>query len=157
MMRRAMVLKVVICWIALLGAVHGAEPAQIKKVLPHLLDLEGRHSLSPSLYERDAYQHYLRNHPEQQSALRYDIHWRARRGLNKAPLVLRLEIRTSKGQIGKPLVFERTLKPRWSLFGNWTSLTISGEEFKALGDVIAWRASLWSETNLLTERRSFLW
>ncbi len=33
----------------------GAASARIAKVLPQLLDLEGRHALSPSLYDRDAY------------------------------------------------------------------------------------------------------
>ena len=30
--------------------------SKISKVLPHLLDKQGRHTLSPSLLERDAYQ-----------------------------------------------------------------------------------------------------
>ena len=37
---------------------------RILKVLPHLLDGKGHHTLSPSLLERDAYQAELRLHPE---------------------------------------------------------------------------------------------
>ena len=41
-----------------------ARVARITKVLPHLLDDKGRHTLSPSLYERDAYQAELRKNPD---------------------------------------------------------------------------------------------
>ena len=50
-----------------------AAEGKIIKVLPHLLDKKGRHTLSPSLYERDAYQAKLRTHPEDISALRFDV------------------------------------------------------------------------------------
>ena len=55
-----------------------AATGRVIKVLPHFLDLKGRHSLSPSLYDRDAYQAQLRQHPEQRSALRFDVHWKAK-------------------------------------------------------------------------------
>ncbi len=38
-----------------------AAPAKVIKVLPHFLDQKGRHALSPSLYDRDAYQAHLRS------------------------------------------------------------------------------------------------
>src|SRR5437899_2397501 len=42
---------------ALLQSSHAtAATGRIIKVLPHLLDLQGHHALSPSLYDRDAYQ-----------------------------------------------------------------------------------------------------
>ena len=56
-----------------------AASAKIIKVLPHLLDRDGRHTLSPSLYERDAYQAILRAHPIQRSALRFAAYELARR------------------------------------------------------------------------------
>ena len=37
--------------------------AKISKVLPHWLDKKGRHTLSPSLFERDAYQAQLPRQP----------------------------------------------------------------------------------------------
>ena len=55
----------------------GAGTGRVVKVLPHFLDLKGRHALSPSLYDRDAYQAQLRQHPEQRSGIRYDVLWRA--------------------------------------------------------------------------------
>src|SRR6266567_3807500 len=56
-----------------------AASGRIIKVLPHLLDRGGRHTLSPSLYERDAYQAFLRKNPGQCSGLRFDIQWKANR------------------------------------------------------------------------------
>ena len=41
-----------------------AATGRVLKVLPHLLDTNGLHTLKPSLYERDAYQAYLRKHPD---------------------------------------------------------------------------------------------
>ena len=50
-----------------------ADGARVVKVLPHFLDLQGRHTLSPSLFERDAYQALLRKNPGQRSAVRFDV------------------------------------------------------------------------------------
>jgi hypothetical protein len=132
-----------------------AADARIIKVLPHYLDLEGRHALSPSLYERDAYQEVLRKNPTQRSALRFDIQWKAR-GVPAAKLKLRLELRTSKNFLLKPLVAEQPVKKRRWL-SRWSALKVSGEEFKQMGELLAWRATLWDGEKLLAEQKSFLW
>ena len=49
--------------------------SRISKVLPHLLDKQGLHTLSPSLLERDAYQAQLRSNPDQCSGIRFDVKW----------------------------------------------------------------------------------
>ena len=79
-----------------LGATMGlaASSGKVLKVLPHYLDLQGRHAVSPSLYERDAYQADLRRHPERISGLRFDIHWQASHATS-APLRLRAELLTT--------------------------------------------------------------
>jgi len=53
--------------LALLGSLSAtfasdAASGRVVKVLPLLLDLKGRDAVSPSLYDRDAYQVYLRQH-----------------------------------------------------------------------------------------------
>ncbi len=77
--RRAMLrrigLFVVLAASALLA--HAAS-GKVLKVLPHFLDLQGRHALSPSLFERDAYQAHLRKNPAEVSALRFDVEWSGR-------------------------------------------------------------------------------
>ncbi|MBI4659388.1 MAG: hypothetical protein HY735_11155 [Verrucomicrobia bacterium] len=132
-----------------------AANARIIKVLPHYLDLEGRHALSPSLYERDAYQAVLRKSPEQRSALRFDVQWKAK-GIEVPALTLKTELRTSKNLAAKPLVLEHSVKkPRW--FSKWSALTVSGDEFRQMGDLLAWRVTLWDGERLLAEQKSFLW
>ncbi len=49
---------------------------RVVKVLPFFLDLNGQKALSPSLYDRDAYQAYLRRHADQRSAIRFDVLWK---------------------------------------------------------------------------------
>jgi hypothetical protein len=137
------------------GAIPGeaAAPAKIIKVLPHLLDEQGRHTLSPSLYERDAYQAYLRKNPAKCSGLRFDIQWKAKQ---KNPTDPKLRIEFRGGKEAKPFVLEQTVKRR-SGASRWSSLTLSGDDFKRTGDLVAWRATLWSGEQLLAEQKSFLW
>lgn len=132
-----------------------AATGRIYKVLPHLLDRQGRHTLAPSLYERDAYQAYLRRHPQECSALRFDVHWKAKPP--KTPsLKLRLELRTASGDSARPLVLEQPVEAK-GRFSRWSSLALEGEAFKNAGGVIAWRATLWQGEDLLAEVKSFLW
>jgi len=136
-----------------LDAQAASPKAKVMKVLPHLLDEQGRHMLSPSLYERDAYQAYLRQHPEKCSGLRFDVHWKAS-GTGTAALRLFVEIRGSKEP--KPVVLVQGVeRRRW--YQRWTPLTLDGDSYRKLGEVVAWRASLWDGETLLAEQKSFLW
>ena len=130
-----------------------AASAKIVKVLPHLLDLKGRHALSPSLYERDAYQAFLRGNPDKCSALRFDVKWKAQ-FVSSSALKLRIEIRGS--QEPKPFVVEQPIEPKpW--YNRWTYLNLDVESYKKAGEIIAWRATLWDGDKLLAEQKSFLW
>lgn len=154
-MRRRLSLTLVCC---LLAAPLSATAAtgRIIKVLPQWLDLQGRHSQSPSLYDRDAYQAYLRLHPELRSGLRFYVQWKAR-GPAAAPLKLRLEVRgIIHGNQPTQLVLEYDVNAGgW--FSHWTSLPVTGEEYKKFGDLSSWRATLWEDGRLLSEQKSFLW
>jgi hypothetical protein len=144
-------------WILLLLAATpllNAAEAQIHKVLPHLLDKQGRHTLSPSLYERDAYQVHLRERPEEISALRFDVHWKAPK--TARPYKLRLELRGSKTDIAVPRVFEVEAS-RGGFFSRWTALRLSKENYEELGRIIAWRVTLWDGGLIVAEQESFLW
>jgi hypothetical protein len=132
-----------------------AASARIKKVLPHYLDKEGRHTLAPSLYERDAYQARLRHNPSERSALRFDVNWKAV-GVRNSNLKLRLAVRGSKGNLASPLVLETPVKAR-TRFGRWSALTLKGEPYENVGEIIAWHATLWDGETMLAEQKSFLW
>ena len=147
--------RLVLLSLALLACGLNAQAARGKvlKVLPHLLDQQGRHTLHPSLYERDAYQNHLRQHREKCGGLRFDIHWKADK-VAFPGLKLRLEARGSKAP--RPVVLEAGLERRpW--YKRWTSLKLEGQTFQELGDLVAWRATLWEGATLVAEQKSFLW
>jgi len=132
-----------------------AATGRVAKVLPHFLDLKGRHTLSPSLYDRDAYQAQLRQHPEQRSGIRYDVLWRAPKSA-AGKLTLRAELRgIAQGDLPRQTTVEQQVQP--GARSRWTSLTLTGEDYKKFGQVTAWRVTLWDGEQLLGEQRSFLW
>ena len=145
----------ILAWLALSLSAHAAT-GRVIKVLPHFLDLQGRHALSPSLYDRDAYQFHLRQHPEERSAIRFDVQWKSK-GPVWEPLKLRVELRgIAQGDSPKEILLERALEPSgW--VSRWTGVTLSGEDYKNFGSVTAWRVTLWEDEQLLGEQTSFLW
>ena len=154
-MRRPFRLLSLCCLLAVTLSAQAAT-GRIIKVLPQLLDRQGRNSLSPSLYERDAYQAYLRQHPDGISGMRFNVQWKGR-GRNAGPLKLRVEFRgLPQGDVPRALSLEQGVSPTgW--FGRWTALTLSGDEYKKIGAVTAWRVTLWEGDQLLGGQQSFLW
>ena len=72
-MRRLIIACLIIGSFTALAA--DAVTGRIVKVLPLFLDAQGRDATSPSLFDRDAYQFFLRDHASQISAIRYDVQW----------------------------------------------------------------------------------
>ncbi|MBM3822657.1 MAG: hypothetical protein FJ404_07215 [Verrucomicrobia bacterium] len=149
-------------WSLIAGTAYAAQAetpsptgkSPILKVLPHFLDQQGRAALSPSLFERDAYQAELRRNPERCSALRYDILLSPRPSASgSGPLKLKMELRLGNGSTQ---ILERDWQPK-RFRRTWTSLTLEGDAFAQAREVSAWRASLWDGNRLLAEQTSFLW
>jgi len=133
-----------------------AATGRVIKVLPHFLDQKGRHAVSPSLYDRDAYQAYLRQHRDECSGLRFDVQWKTK-GDPAGPLKLRVELRgIAEGNFSRQRVLEQSVQ-NGGWFGHWTSIALTGEQFKEFGEVTAWRVSLWENDQVLSEQKSFLW
>jgi hypothetical protein len=141
--------------VMVLGHARAGSTGHVYKVLPLLLDAEGRIATSPSLFDRDAYQVQLREHPDQVSGVRYSILWKAPKSAD-ARYVLRLELR-GVAPDGKPRLktIESPVKP--GLFRKWSSFTIAGEELKQTGNLVAWRATLLDGASVIGEQKSFLW
>jgi len=131
--------------------VHG----KVLKVLPLLLNQKGNDAVSPSLFDRDAYQAYLRLHTNEVSAVRFDISWRATKSENEN-LRLRAELR-GIGAGGMPT--QKTLETNVvaGRFNQWSSLPLAGEDFQKFGSLVAWRVTLWNGDKMLGEQKSFLW
>jgi hypothetical protein len=144
-----------VCGFALIPVVHGAE-GKVYKVLPQFLDKEGRHALTPSLYDRDAYQAYLRKHPAEISGLRFTVQWKTR-GPRWEPLKLKVEMRgVSDGNVPKEAAVEMPVREHgW--FSHWESVKVDKTQYQELGEVTAWRVTLWEGDQLLSEQKSFLW
>lgn len=131
----------------------GAAIDKIIKVLPQYLDLKGRNSLSPSLYDRDAYQERLRNHPEQRSGMQFQVQWKSK---TTAPLKMRLEMRGTRNGEPTTALVEAPVRHRGG-FNKWTALTFTGADYANLGLLNSWRVTLWDGDKLLAEQKSFLW
>ena len=132
-----------------------APTGRIVKVLPLFLDRQGRDATSPSLYDRDAYQVYLRLHTNEISAIRFDVLWKAA-SAKTAKLKLRVEARgAGAGSLPCQKVLEQPVTP--SFFRRWKPLTLAGADYNDLGKLVAWRVTLWSDDRLLDEQKSFLW
>ncbi|HEY5912419.1 MAG TPA: hypothetical protein VJA21_17595 [Verrucomicrobiae bacterium] len=141
----------------LLAAPASAATGRVIKVLPQFMDRQGRTSLSPSLYERDAYQAELRLNPSRRSGLRYYVQWKTR-GAVWQPLKLRVELRgVARGNLPKQLTLERKLAAKHTLFSRWDEVTLSTAQYQELETVTAWRVTLWEGASLLGEQKSFLW
>jgi hypothetical protein len=132
-----------------------AATGRVVKVLPFFLDLNGQKALSPSLYDRDAYQAYLRRHADQRSAIRFDVLWKTS-DVGGAPLKLRVELR-GVGKDGMPrrATLEQAVTPHF--FRHWNSLTLGAADYKNFGELVAWRVTLRSGDQQLGEQKSFLW
>lgn len=149
-MRATLILLLSLCLFS-----ASAATGKVAKVLPLLLDQKGRVALSPSLFDRDAYQLKLHGHTNEVSGVRYDVQWSAKDAAGEK-LKLRLELRgVSAANLPKLKTFESEVTP--ATFGNWTAFTLAGDEYKTFGGITAWRATLWSGDALLGEQKSFLW
>ncbi len=132
---------------------------EITKVIPQFKDQKGRVALSPSLFERDAYQASLRRDPTKTSGMIFRVHVR-RLGASKQsnlppPELLRLEVRgkdTTKAATTVDLKLAPEVAKR-----NWHFINLGRADFEKLGSVTAWRVSLWREGKLISSQTSFLW
>jgi hypothetical protein len=140
-------------WLSWPGLAAPAASGKIAKVLPHYLDLEGQHLISPSLYDRDAYQARLRKSPALRSGLRFDVRWKAP---TAARVTLRVDLRGTLGNEATQATLETTVEqPGRS--SRWAAVALKGDAYKRFGELLAWRVSLLEGGRVLAEQHSFLW
>jgi hypothetical protein len=143
--------------LGLVAAVHAADAVtgKIVKVLPFFLDQQGRDATSPSLFDRDAYQAYLREHTNEVSAIRFDVLWKAAKSADEK-IKIAVELRgVGAGGVPKLKTMEVDVVP--GTFRKWTAIPLAGEDYKKFGAVVAWRVTLWNGSRMLNEQKSFLW
>lgn len=151
--------RIVVSWVVagclLSTSAAWAEEGKVCKVLPQFVDERGRSSLAPSLYERDAYQFYLRRHPGQRKGLRLAIQWKAK-GADWHQLKLRAELRGLASNTMKTVTLEGPVT-KGNFFGHWTDLNLTGQPFKDFGELVAWRVTILDGDKPLGQLESFLW
>ena len=134
---------------------HGGDKASIIKVLPHQLDLKGRASLAPGLFQRDAYQGQLRKDPKLVSGMRFNVQWKAK-GIPADELVIKVSLKTSGRSPNDPLELTPPVRGnrKW---GRWSSIAYDGQLFKDNGQVLAWKVELRRGETSVATQTSFLW
>jgi hypothetical protein len=154
-MRRVCFCLAMLCLMTMGARTVGAADGKVIKALPQFLDAQGRSALSPSLFDRDAYQAYLRKHPGERAALRLAVQWKAG-GVDWSRVKLRAELRGVLGNALHTITMEMPVKKN-GLFSNWTDFKIAGEDFQKFGELAAWRVTLWEGDKQLGAQQSFLW
>ncbi len=137
-------------------AVSAAKTGRILKLLPFLLDQHGQDSTSPSLFDRDAYQAQLRARiklTNEVSGIRFDVQWKAAR---TTQLKIRVEARGVVAD-GTPKIKTFEAEGTAGFFSQWTKFTLTGDDYKKFGSLVAWHATLWNGNQLVSEQKSFLW
>jgi hypothetical protein len=119
------------------------------------MDKKGRRSLSPSLYERDAYQFFLRKHPLLRTGLSFEVNWKAK-DVDWDKIKLRAEVRGMRNDTLRTFTFEQPAKKNRH-FSTWSEFKITGDTYKKIGELVAWRLSLWEGDRELGHQESFLW
>ena len=149
-------LLILLAALGLFSTVQAADATRgrVIKVLPVFLDRQGRDATTPSLFDRDAYQAFLRLHTNQISAVRYNVLWKAKPGGGK--IVLRTELRGVDGA-GLPKLTKLEAEVTPKSFSQWSHLTLEGAAYEKFGAAVAWRVTLWDGDQLLSEQKSFLW
>jgi hypothetical protein len=143
---------------ALTGCATGpgaAAEGKVIKTLPQALDGKGLFALSPSLYERDAYQEYLRKHPLRRAGVILAVQWKAR-NVDWTKVKLRAEMRGVFGNVFNTTVLEIPLK-KHRFHTGWAQFTIEGEDYKKFGELVAWRVTLLEGDKELGGQQSFMW
>lgn len=82
----------------------------------------------------------------------YTFIWKARPG--PGPVTLRFDFRRTGTGEELHRIEQEVLEVRAK---NRTTVRVIGDDYRAQGRVVAWRASLWRDGQELDSRRSFLW
>ena len=88
--------------------------------------------------------------------MRFNVQWKTKSPVWE-PLKLRLELRgVAARNAPKELGLEIPVEPSgWA--SRWDSIALTGEQYRGLGEVTAWRVTLWEGAQLVGEQKSFLW
>ena len=128
---------------------------RIVKVFPLRIDSKNRTALTPSLFDRDAYQAFLRKNPKQCTGMVFKVQSKVPAG-SPTSLTAKLEVRGEKAGDQTSFTAEKRLE-RDKFGSTWFQFDVTGEAWGRLKGVSAWRISLFDGEKLVSEQKSFLW
>ena len=150
-------LFILLASLGVVAAVQAADTTngRVLKVLPFLVDQQGRIAKSPSLFDRDAYQTYLLQHPTNVAAMRFDVLWKAKKSADNTNKIT-VELRGS-GTNSMPTISTLETNVAPGAHSQWTEIPLAHDDYKNAGSIAAWRVRLWNNGQVLDEQKSFLW
>ncbi len=102
-----------------------------------------------------SYQYSLRHEPNRQSGGRFHIKWRAPKGSTQVRLVLDVRGLTPANETVRDTLSESFADmDGWA---EWTTLDIKERQFKRLGEIMAWRVTIYSGDRVMAELPSGNW
>jgi hypothetical protein len=128
----------------------------VLKVNRTLLDQFGHETdVVGDLQGQAAYQYDLRHDPFRQRGARFHIKWKAPRRAERIRLVLDLQGLNPANESTRATVAAH--QPDMDGWAEWTTLDIKGQQFKKLGEIMAWRVTLYSGDQVMAELPSANW
>ena len=101
------------------------------------------------------YQYDLRHNAQRQFGARFHIKWKAPRGAPSIRLVLDVRGLNTRNETTLDKFIENyTRMEDWA---EWTTISITGDRFKHLGTIMAWRVSIYSGDRVMAELPSADW
>ena len=127
----------------------------ILKVNRTLLDRDGYETdVVGDLKGEASYQYSLRHEPHRQTGARFHINLKAPRGASRVRLVLDVRGLTAANETARD-----TLSQSYSDIdgAEWTTIDITGSQFKRLGSIMAWRVMIYAGDRVMAELPSANW
>lgn len=128
----------------------------VLKVNRTLLDEKGYETdVVGDLKGEAAYQYVLRHEPRRQTGARFHIKWKAPRKTDQLRLVLDLQGLNASNESTRDSI-SRSFPDRddWA---EWTTIDVTGAQFKKLGTIMAWRVTIHSGDRIMAELPSANW
>ena len=128
----------------------------VLKVNRTLLDPLGHETdVVGNLKGEAVYQYALRHDPNRQTGARFHIKWKSPKRAERIRLVLELQgLSTTNESTRATLTANQPDMDGWA---EWTTVDITGEQFKKLGEIMAWRVTLYSGDRVMAEQPSANW
>ena len=128
----------------------------VLKVNRNLLDNLGYETFAVGDLKKEAdYQYMLRHSPLKQKGVRFHIKWKAPRRSGAIRLVLDVQGLNAANLTTRDTVTQNY--PDMDGWAEWSTIDITGKQFKQIGEIMAWRVTICSGDRVMAELPSANW